>query len=196
MDSAEGWIRGKILSADRGPARPADYEVPARVVRVLAHLDELAFLLVERALTFRLHVLLVEEAPFRLDHDREVADVHLFRLPLDAVLDDGEIEVDRGRVVQVPKARFHRVEGVRCPVRLLDDRQAQRDRWLRLEVNPSALVAFPADPDFDDVAFGPVFVELDDATAFVLGRRPEVVYDPLHPRIRIVDRRKEVVERG
>src|SRR2546425_9056616 len=88
------------------------------------------------------------------------------------------------------------VEGVRCPVRLLDDRQAQRDRWLRLEVNPSALVAFPADPDFDDVAFGPVFVELDDATAFVLGRRPEVVYDPLHPRIRIVDRRKEVVERG
>src|SRR3989475_4489350 len=72
----------------------------------------------------------------------------------------------------------------------------KKNRWFRLEVNPSALVAFPADPDFDDVAFGPVFVELDDATAFVLGRRPKVVYDPLHPRIRIVDRRKEVVERG
>src|SRR2546426_431912 len=192
----EDAIRGKILERDQGPLRPADDEVPARVVRVLAHLDELAFVLVGRELPFRLHVLLVEEAPFRLDHDREVADVHAFRLPFDAVLDDREVEVDRGRVVQVPKARFHRVEGVRCPVRLLDDRQAQRDRWLRLEVNPSALVAFPADPDFDDVAFGPVFVELDDATAFVLGRRPEVVYDPLHPRIRIVDRRKEVVERG
>jgi len=58
------------------------------------------------------------------------------------------------------------------PVRLLDDRQAQRDRRLCLEVDPSAVVALPADPDLDDVALGPVLVELDDAAAFVLGRRP------------------------
>src|SRR2546430_7935492 len=74
--------------------------------------------------------------------------------------------------------------------------RSQRDRRLRLEVNPAAIVPLPADPDLDHVAFGPVLVELDDAAAFVFGRRPKVVHDPLHPRVRIVDRGKEVVERG
>src|SRR2546422_492429 len=192
----EDAVRGEVFERDQGPLGPADDEIPAGVVRILAHLDELALVLVGGELPFRLHVLLVEEAPFRLDHDREVADMHPLRLPLDTVLDDREVEVDRRGVVQVPQPRLHRIERVGGAVGLLDDGQAQRDRRFRLEVNPPAIVPLPADPDFDYVAFGPVLVELDDAAAFVFGRRPKVVHDPLHPRVRIVDRGKEVVERG
>src|SRR6266487_2996200 len=84
---------------------------------------------------------------------------------------------------------------MRGAIRLLDDGQAERDRRLRLEVDPSAVVALPANPDLDDVAFRPVFVELNDPASFVLRRGAEVVDDPLHPRVRVVDRRQEVVER-
>src|SRR3989441_537519 len=191
-----GGVGGEFFERDRGPLGPADDEIPAGVVRILAHLDELALVLVGGELPFRLHVLLVEETPFRLDHDREVADVHPLRLPLDAVLDDREVEVDRRGVVQVPQPCLHRIEGMGGAVGLLDDGQAQRDRRFRLEVNPAAIVPLPADADLDYVAFGPVLVELDDATAFVFGRRPKVVHDPMHPRVRIVDRGEKVVERG
>src|SRR5438094_8469344 len=34
-----------------------------------------------------------------------------------------------------------------------------------------------------------------DPSAIVLGGGPQVVHNPLHPRVRVVDRRKEVVER-
>src|SRR5436309_3389857 len=189
-------VRGEVFERDQGPLRPADDEVPARVVRIFAHLDELPLVLVGGELPFRLHVLFVEEAPLRLDHDGEVADVDPLRLPFDTVLDDREVEVDRRGVVQVPQPRLHRIERMRGAVGLLDDGQAQRDRRLRLEVDPAAVVPLPADPDLDHVAFGPVLVELDDASAFVFGRRSKVVHDPLHSRVRIVDRGKEVVERG
>src|SRR6059036_3633718 len=189
-------VRGEVFERDQGPRRTADDEVPARVVRIFAHLDELPLVLVGGELPFRLHVLFVEETPLRLDHDREVADVDPLRLPLDAVLDDREVEVDRRGVVQVPQPRLHRIERMGGAVGLLDDGQAQRDRRLRLEVDPAAVVPLPADSDLDHVAFGPVLVDLDDASAFVFGRRSKVVYDPLHSRVRIVDRGKEVVERG
>src|SRR5207237_185366 len=84
--------------------------------------------------------LLVEEAPLRLHHNREVPDMDPFRLPLDAVLDDGEVQVDRRGVVQVPQPRLHRVEGMRGPVRLLDDGQAQGGRRLGLQFRPAPAV--------------------------------------------------------
>ena len=191
----EDAVRGEVLQGDQAALRPPDDEVSAGIVRILAHLDELALVLVDGEFTLRLHVLLVEETPFRLHHDREVPDVDPLRLPLDAVLDDREVQVDRRRVVQVPQARFHRGEGMRRAVRFLDDGQTERDGRLRLEVDSAAVVPLPPNPDLDDVPLRPILVELDDAPSFVLRGRAEIVDDALLPRVRVVDRRKEVVER-
>ena len=188
-------VRREVLEGDQGPLRPSDDEIAARIERILLGvLDQLAAVLVDRQLPLGLHVLLVEEAPLRLHHDREVPDVNPFRLPLDAVLDDGEVQVDRRGVVQVPQPRLHRVEGMRGPVRLLDDGQAQGDRRLGLQIDPAPVVPLPTDADLDHIAFRPILVEFDDPAALVLRRGPQVVDDPLHPRVRIVDRREEVVE--
>src|SRR5439155_319720 len=133
--------RGEVFERHQGPLRPADDEISARVDWVfLSVFDQLAAVLVERELPLILHVFLVEEAALRFHHDREVPDVDALRFPLDPVFDDGEIEVDRRGVVQVPQARFHRVQGMRRPVRLLHDREAQRDGRLRLQVDAASAV--------------------------------------------------------
>src|SRR3990170_736061 len=192
----EDAVRREVLEGDERAFRAADDIVPARVARVLALLDELPAILVEGELALRLQVLLVQKALLRLRHDREVPDVDALRLQFDAVLDDREVEVNRRGVVQIPEAGFHGRERVGGAVRLLDDGEAEGDRRLRLDVDPPALVPLSPDPDLDDVAFRAVLVELDDPPAFVLGRGPVVVHDPLHPRVRVVDRGKEVIERG
>src|SRR5216117_3160709 len=162
-------VRREVLEGNQRPLRPSDDEIAARIERILLGvLDQLAAVLVDRQLPLGLHVLLVEEAPLRLHHDREVPDVDPLRLPLDAVLDDGEVQVDRRGVVQVPEPRLHRVQGMRGPVRFFDDRQAQGDRRLGLQIDPAPIVPLPTDADLDHIAFRPIFVEFDNPAALVL----------------------------
>src|SRR5256886_58320 len=189
-------VRGEVFEGDQGPLRPADDEVAARIDRVLLGvLDQLAAILFDRELPLVFHVLLVKEAAFRLHHDREVPDMDPLRFPLDAIFDDREVEIDRCGVVQVPEAGLHRVQGMRRPVRLFHDREAQRDGRLRLQVDAASVVPLPPDPNLGHIALRAVLVELDDPATIVFGGGPPGVHDSLHPRPRIVDRRKEVVER-
>jgi len=52
-----------------------------------------------------------------------------------------------------------------------------------------------ADPDLDDLALGPVWVEPDDASIHLLGRDADVVDNLLHPAVRMVYGGQEVVVR-
>src|SRR5256714_8728787 len=84
---------------------------------------------------------------------------------------------------------------MRRPVRLCHDRKAQRDGRLRLQVDSASVVPLPPDPNLDRIALRAVRVELECPSSIVFGGGPQIAHYPLHPRVRVVDRRNEVVER-
>ena len=60
--------------------------------------------------------------------------------------------------------------------------------------HPGLLVALAADPDLHDSAIGLVRVQADDAALGIFRGNAQVVYDLLHPTVRIVHCREKVVE--
>ncbi len=115
--------------------------------------------------------------------------------PLDAVLNDRDLEVDRGLIGEVAEPGFHRGEGRFRADGFLHERGANEDGRFRGRVDDPARVAAATDADVDR-ALGLLDVEPDDPALGRVLADAGLVDDPLHPRVRIVLRREEVVETG
>jgi len=114
-------VGGEVLKGYQHPLRPSDDEVTAGVSGVLPELDELLLVLGFGQLPLLFHALLEKVAALGPEHDGKVADVHLLRLLLYAVLDDRELQLDGRQVVQVPQPGLHGSELVGGAVGLPDN---------------------------------------------------------------------------
>ncbi len=190
-------VGGEVLQGDEHPLGPADDEVSAGVGGVLRSFHELPAVLLIGQLTLLLHVLPVEVAALGAEHDRKVSQVDLLRLLLDAVLYDGEVQLDGGHVVDVPKPRLHRRQVVSGPVGLPDHGGPDADGGAGLGVDHARLLIPPAaDADLDYAPVGAVGVQADDAPLSVVSSDAEVVHDLLHPAVGVVQCGEEIVVAG
>ena len=189
-------VRGEVLQRYQRALRPTDDEVAAWVAQILAHHREESVQLLVGGLAVEVQVVPMQVALLGLDHDRKAADVHLLGFPLDPVLNDGELEVYRSGVVEVPQTRLHGIQRMRGAVRLLDDRPADGDGRPGVRVYQAGLlVPLPAETDLDDLPLGPVRIESDDSPVRLVRRRPHVIHYLLHPAVRVVQRGEEIVVR-
>ena len=115
LDVDENLVGRKVFQTDDDPLRAVDDEVASWVVRVLARVDQLLLR----------H--LGELAEVRLDHHRKVADVLPGRLTGHPLLLDGHVQVDRGRVGEIPEPGLHREDVADRTVYLDDPRPAKLD---------------------------------------------------------------------
>ncbi len=180
-------VGGQVLEGYEHPLGPAGDEVSARIGRVLSGLHELPAVLLVGQLALLLHVLLVKGAALGAEHDGKVAEVDLLRLLLDAVLDDGEVQLYGGHVVQVPQPGLHGGEAVGGPVGLPYHGSADADGGAGLGIDqPRLLVPPAAHADLDDAAVGTIGVQADDPSLGVIRGDAQVVHDLLHPAVGIV----------
>jgi len=172
----EDPVRREVLDGYQDALRSVDDEVAARVEGVCEVLRQLALVVLGRDDPRVLEVVGVQVALLGLAHDGQVADPDRFRLALDAVVDDGDLQVDRRFVGEVPEGRLHGRELVGGAVGLLD---------LGL-----------ADGDLSQFDYELLVGDLEaDQSALSLLTHPHAVDDALHPAVLVVHRRQERVER-
>ena len=126
-------------------------------------------------------------------HDREIAYVNVIRLLLDAVLDHGNGQLDGGHVGKIPEAGLHGRKRFGSTVGLLDPGGAYVNGGLGMGVDLSVLVPLPAYPDRDDIAISSVLIQQYYSPLTLVLRNPDVVHNLLHPAVRVVYGRQEIV---